>query len=126
MSSISTKASELQTDFMTLLINQLRYQNPLEPMNNSDMTAQLAQISQLEQLEEMSGFSEKLLAATQRAEAADLIGKQVAYLPADSDEPVMTKVEGIDLSSGSVMVIVSGGQSVKMEQIMGITNSVDG
>jgi flagellar basal-body rod modification protein FlgD len=122
MSTISTTSSSLQTDFMTLLVNQLRYQNPLEPMSNSDMTAQLAQISQLQQMEKMSGFSEELLQATRRAEAADLIGKQIMFTPANSDTPVMARVDGIDLSSGSVMVI-AGGQSVAMEAIVGVTNS---
>ena len=121
MSTISTTSSSLQTDFMTLLVNQLRYQNPLEPMSNSDMTAQLAQISQLEQMEKMSGFSQQLLEATRRAEAADLIGKQIMFTPADSDQPVVARVDGIDLSSGSVMVI-AGGQSVAMEAIVGVTN----
>lgn len=121
MSTISTTSSSLQTDFMTLLVNQLRYQNPLEPMSNSDMTAQLAQISQLEQMEKVSGFSQQLLQATQRSEAADLIGKQIMFTPADSDSPVMAKVDGIDLSSGSVKVI-AGGQSVDMSAIIGITN----
>ena len=121
MSTISTGSSTLQTDFMTLLVNQLRYQNPLEPMSNSDMTAQLAQISQLEQMEKMSGFSQQLLEATRRAEAADLIGKQIMFTPAGSDQPVMARVDGIDLSSGSVKVIAAG-QSVAMDAIVGITN----
>jgi flagellar basal-body rod modification protein FlgD len=121
MSTVSTTSSSLQTDFMTLLVNQLRYQNPLEPISNSDMTAQLAQISQLEQMEKVSGFSQQLLQATQRAEAVDLIGKQIMYMPADSDTPVTVKVDGIDLSSGAVKVI-AGGQSVSMDAIVGITN----
>ncbi len=121
MSTISTTSSSLQTDFMTLLVNQLRYQNPLEPMSNSDMTAQLAQISQLEQMEKVSGFSQQLLQATQRAEATDLIGKQIMFKSPDSDMPVMARVDGIDLSSGSVMVI-AGGQPVAMDAIVGVTN----
>jgi flagellar basal-body rod modification protein FlgD len=121
MSTVSTTSSSLQTDFMTLLVSQLRYQNPLEPISNSDMTAQLAQLSQLEQMEKVSGFSQQLLQATQRSEAVDLIGKQIMYTPADSDTPVMARVDGIDLSSGAVKVI-AGGQSVSMDAIVAITN----
>jgi flagellar basal-body rod modification protein FlgD len=121
MSTISTTSGSIQADFMTLLVNQLRYQNPLEPMSNSDMTAQLAQISQLEQMEKMSGFSQQLLEATRRAEAADLIGKQIMFTPAGSDQPVMARVDGIDLSSGSVKVIAAG-RPVAMDAIMGVTN----
>ncbi len=123
MSDISaTNSSTLKTDFMTLLVNQLRYQNPLEPMSNSDMTAQLAQLSQLEQMESANSFSQQLLQATRRAEATDLIGKQIIFTPTDAEEPMTALVEGIDLSGSSVMVITAGGQRVAMDAIQGITN----
>jgi flagellar basal-body rod modification protein FlgD len=124
MSSITSTSTDLKTDFMTLLVNQLRYQNPLEPMDNTEMTSQLAQISQLQQMEEINSFSEQLLQATQRAEAADLIGKQIAYVPEGDDTatPVLATVEGVDFSSGSVNVI-AGGKSVAMDSIMGIAGS---
>lgn len=118
----STNSSSLKTDFMTLLVNQLRYQNPLEPMNNNEMTAQLAQLSQLEQMESANSFSQQLLQATQRAEATDLIGKQVTFTPAGAAEPTVALVDSIDLSGPSVMVITAGGQRVAMDAIQGITN----
>jgi len=107
---------------MTLLVNQLKYQDPMEPMSNSDMTGQLAQISQLEQMEKMNSFQQQLLQATQRADAAALLGKQIYFTPSGSDTPVTARVDGIDLSSGSVKVI-AGGQSVDMGTIIGISNS---
>jgi len=116
-----TNASTLQTDFMTLLVNQLRYQNPLEPMSNDAMTAQLAQLSQLDQLEQANSFSEELLRATQRAEATDLIGKQIIFTPDGTDEPTTALVEGID-TSGSSITVVAGGQRVAMDAIQAITN----
>lgn len=123
MSDISaTNSSTLKTDFMTLLVNQLRYQNPLEPMNNNEMTAQLAQLSQLEQMESANSFSQQLLQATQRAEATDLIGKQVIFTPTGADVPMTALVDGIDLSGPSVMVITAGGQRVAVDAIQGITN----
>lgn len=41
-------------DFLKLLVTQLRFQNPIEPMQDQEFIAQLAQFSQLEQLENMS------------------------------------------------------------------------
>lgn len=123
MSTISSSqtASELKTDFMNLLINQLRYQNPLEPMSNTDMTAQLAQISQLEQMEKVGSFQEQLVAASQRAEAADLIGKKIMFTPEDAEQPVIATVNGVDMTSGSIMLITDT-QSVALDQVQGIAN----
>ena len=41
-------------DFLNLLITQLKYQNPLEPMKNSDFIAQTAQFSALEQMQKLN------------------------------------------------------------------------
>jgi len=41
-------------EFLELLIAQLRYQDPLEPLSNQEYSAQLAQFSQLEQLQNMN------------------------------------------------------------------------
>lgn len=41
-------------DFLSLLAVQLQYQNPLEPMSDTDFVAQLAQFSSLEQLQTMA------------------------------------------------------------------------
>lgn len=41
-------------DFLKMLTAQLRYQNPLEPMNDHEFVAQMAQFSSLEQLQNIS------------------------------------------------------------------------
>ena len=41
-------------DFLNLLITQLKYQNPLEPMKNSEFIAQTAQFSALEQMQKLN------------------------------------------------------------------------
>lgn len=50
-----TSAAQQKLDFMTLLVTELQNQNPLEPMDNQQMAAQLAQFTQLELSEEMNG-----------------------------------------------------------------------
>lgn len=44
-----------QQQFLTLLVNQLQHQDPLNPMDSTQFTAQLAQFSQLEQLVQING-----------------------------------------------------------------------
>jgi flagellar basal-body rod modification protein FlgD len=61
-------------DYMKLLVAQLQNQNPLEPLDNKDMTAQLAQFSQLQQLETMNSSFGRVLDSVQRA-THSLIGE---------------------------------------------------
>ena len=41
-------------DFLRILITQLRYQDPLSPMEDTDFIAQMAQFSTLEQMKNLS------------------------------------------------------------------------
>ena len=81
MNSLSgtMSASSIQTDYLTLLVAQLQYQNPLEPLNNNEMAAQLAQFSSLQQLELMNQSFADVLTAVNRTYANSLLGKQVTF-----------------------------------------------
>ena len=62
-----------KTDFLQLLVAQLRFQDPLEPTKDSDFAAQLAQFSSLEQMENMN----ETLSTMAGYQAYSLIGKYV-------------------------------------------------
>lgn len=68
--------------FLLLLVEQLKNQNPMEPMDGTDFTAQLAQFSSLEQQTAMND-NLKLLqdysATLNRMSALNMIGKSVEY-----------------------------------------------
>jgi flagellar basal-body rod modification protein FlgD len=82
MSSVSeiTSASNIQMDYMNLLITQLQNQNPLEPLDNNEMATQLAQFSQLQQLESMNTSFADVLATTELSYANSLLGKEIAFM----------------------------------------------
>ena len=79
VSAIGT-ASDIQMDYMKLLITQLQNQNPLEPLNNNEMASQLAQFSQLQQLETMNSSFAQVLDIANHSYANSLIGKEVSFL----------------------------------------------
>ena len=76
------KKNELgKDDFMKLMSAQLKYQDPISPMKNEEMAAQLAQFSSLEQMQNVNTTLEKLVTAQKPSEhmlAASLIGKKVS------------------------------------------------
>lgn len=69
-------------DFLSLLVAQLKNQDPLNPDDPTQFTAQLAQFSQLEQLFNLNGSMANLVTAYQNADkstALGTIGKEVAF-----------------------------------------------
>ena len=69
-----------QTDFMNLLMKELQYQDPTNPMDSKEFTVQLTQFSSLEALENMNSTMKDVLAyqqSMQNATVTNLIGKSV-------------------------------------------------
>ena len=88
--TIGQAAGMGKQDFLTLLIAQLKNQDPMKPMEDREFVTQLAQFSSLETLEALKGSMEELAGAQLLGQAAGLIGKQVeAKLP---DGTVVTGV----------------------------------
>lgn len=69
-----------QEDFLELMITQLTYQDPTNPVKNEDFVAQMAQFSTLTGIEELTSSFESLsqtLLQGQALDAAALVGKNV-------------------------------------------------
>jgi flagellar basal-body rod modification protein FlgD len=80
--SLTSSANDImgKEDFLNLLVAQLQAQDPLNPMDSTDFTAQLAQFSSLEQLQNVNSNLEKLAtysASQNNALAAGFIDRTV-------------------------------------------------
>ncbi len=106
--------AEMDKDaFINLLVTQMKYQDPLEPMDNSEMLAQLAQFSALEQMMNVAQASTKQL-------ANGMIGKYVEYRYDNPDTGVseyrIGRVDYVKMS-GDTPVIGIGKTEVTMDAI---------
>lgn len=77
-------AEEAQHRFLTLLTTQMQNQDPMNPMENAEVTSQMAQINTVSGITKLQDSIEKLsqmlaqnVIAGQSAQAANLIGRQV-------------------------------------------------
>ncbi|MHC4482630.1 MAG: flagellar hook assembly protein FlgD [Planctomycetota bacterium] len=119
--SAATTASDIQMDYMKLLMAQLQNQNPLEPLDNNEMASQLAQFSQLQQLESMNSNFAEVLATAKRSYANSLLGKNVTFFVEDETTGALDKAVGIvdsifnDPQTGESLlgVMVGAGEGAK-------------
>jgi len=108
-------------DFMKLMSAQLKYQDPISPMKNEQMAAQLAQFSALEQMVNLNTNVEKLAAGQKPSEhmiAASLIGKRVTTdsnnLSLEKDgQPEISFNVPTDVQSLNVAVVSAKGEVVR-------------
>jgi flagellar basal-body rod modification protein FlgD len=74
------KSSLTQEDFLSLLLAQMKFQDPLNPMDNYQMAAQMAQLSTVEGINKLTQTLETMSAyqaSTAHLQVANLIGKKV-------------------------------------------------
>jgi flagellar basal-body rod modification protein FlgD len=69
--------------FLKLLVAQLKYQNPMEPVDSSQFMAQTAQFTMVEKLQAMAAQTDALVAGEASQRAAGLLGRQVSYVDAE-------------------------------------------
>jgi len=125
MSTVSgtASASDLQMDYMKLLVTQLQNQNPLEPMDNKDMSAQLAQFSQLQQTENLNTSFSRVLESVQRSYASSLIGKEVSFKVQATDGTIQTQTGEVDevvIGADGTLLLMVDDQQVKLADVTSI------
>lgn len=116
-SSISLQKSETdrnilgKDDFLKLLITQLRYQDPTNPVDDKEFIAQMAQFSSLEQMQNLNKLVQEYVgtqqAMTMFAQATNLIGLQVKVDKGDGTVDEGT-VEAVRFSTAGPVIMVNG------------------
>ncbi|MCX7250458.1 MAG: flagellar hook assembly protein FlgD [Burkholderiales bacterium] len=107
--STSTPATgsvgEAQSSFMKLLVAQMQNQDPMNPMDNAQMTSQMAQLNMVSGINQLNSTLSSALSgfqATQTMQASSLIGREV-LVPSST----------LQLSEGQAKMGVDLAQSVE-------------
>ncbi len=123
--SAITSSSQIQTDYMKLLVTQLQNQNPLEPMDNDEMASQLTQFSQLQQLESMNTSFARVLETVEHDYATSLLGKEVSFVGETASgtvDIISGIVEQIDSDIAGGIVLSVNGYNLNLENVISVKN----
>lgn len=101
------KTKELTDEFLHLLVAQLKYQDPLKPMDNQDFISELAQLQSLDQQVELAETNQALLLQSSLATGASMIGKLIVGV--ETTKAGSREIEGVVNS-----VAVENGETVYM------------
>ena len=107
-----------KNQFLLLLINELRNQDPTAPTDQKDTLAQLAQFSQLEQMQNLNQTLSATSGFSQVSQSAALIGKTVSTAT-DTSAGISGVVSSVSLSGGKTYLHI-GTQDVDAATITGI------
>lgn len=123
-SSKTSSAAEMSDRFMTLFLAQLQNQDPLNPMENAEMTSQLAQMNMVSGLETLNESMQTLLGSYNEAlslQAANLVGKNVLVPGDDLTLSEDGSLFGLELSGPAdkveVIVMDSTGKEVARQSL---------
>lgn len=116
----TTAKKELDGEtFLTLLVAQLKYQDPSSPMDTTEMMAQTTQLASMEQLTKLSTTMSESFALQMRVAAASLIGQEVTYAGADGE--MVTGIASAVSYVDSVPSVTVDGKKVLLDAVASVT-----
>ena len=117
-----------KTDFLTMLTTQMRYQDPLNPMDNTAMIAQMAQFSQLEQMLNMTHAFTALQTVALLGKTVTALNTQgqpfmgvVKHVAMNDETPVMTLGAPNPALVPPGVIAATDGDLVAMKDVQDVT-----
>ncbi|MHA6693625.1 flagellar hook assembly protein FlgD [Homoserinimonas sp. A520] len=121
-SSTPTRAPKQTMDsevFMSLLVAQLRNQDPSSPMDTNQMISQTTQLAMMEKMNELAVTGQEDFSLQMRIAAAAFVGKDVSYT--DATGATITGVARSVSFAGPVPMVTIDGMEIPLDLISGIT-----
>ncbi len=102
--------------FLDLLVKQLQYQNPMDPVSNKDMMVQLSQLSMTENMNNVADGFKEMLKMYRLSAGVDMVGRDVEF---EGDDGVVRggRVDEVIESDGKYRLVV-GDEVVDIEKVI--------
>lgn len=118
--AVRTPKQEMDGElFMSLLVTQMKHQDPSSPMDTNAMISQFTELATMEKLTTMASNSSEGFSLQMRSAAAALIGQTVTYLDASGRE-VTGEAKSVSYAGGVPTVSVDG-VDVTLDSISAVT-----
>jgi flagellar basal-body rod modification protein FlgD len=104
--------------FMKLLLTQLRYQDPMNPMKDQEFMAQLAQMNTLSEMQKLNTNIEAMSETQSLTQGASLIGKAV-QASTDSGDPTYGVVQAVRVQGNKVLLDL-GQSTVALDDVQAV------
>lgn len=108
--SQTSSVDEAQDRFMKLLVTQMRNQDPLNPLDNAQVTSQLAQLSTVSGIDKLNTTLQALQGSyqtSQTLQATDMIGHSVLVPGSTIDLADSKAIFGVDIPEAADKVSVT-------------------
>lgn len=105
-------------DFLKILIEQLKSQDPSSPMDSDQLLQQVSQMRALQSNIELSDSLKSLTLNQQLTSAASFLGKEVTASGANN-QAVAGKVDRVVVRAGTTMLAI-GSQEVELRKVLTI------
>ena len=119
LASSSQTSSDLKSEFLELLLTQLKNQDPTNPVDSTQMVAQQAQLAELEQQENVNSNLVTLMVMQNNQQATSLLGKTVTGTDGNGTA-VSGTVTGISFDGSGSLSLTVGDSSLSLSQISDI------
>ncbi len=105
--------------FLKLLVAQLKYQNPMDPADGTQMLQQTAQFTQVETLQAIAKAQQQLMGFQQLTVAMGTVGKQVTAIDQDGRQ-ITGEVHAVRFTIDGPLLTIDG-EEVPLDNLLSIT-----
>jgi len=110
------------TDFINMMITQLKNQDPTQPTSNADLLQEMSQIGQLQSQQTLQTNLQTMVLQNQIGSASNFIGKSVTGLDANNAN-VNGVVDSVHIENGGVNLVLNNGLTLALSNLTDVNGT---